>query len=245
MSGTRRLAESSESLPMIKAFRLAAPLLAVLLLGSIPARAFDAGGPQWADTFNARLQALALLQTLNADLLSNASATLTLDRWCAVHNMASPPKIVADRVRGQDKPATSEVRTLLKVSTDEPVGYRRVRLRCGENVLSEADNWYVPDRLTPEMNQLLETTDIAFGRAVRPLNFSRITLSAKFLWAPLPEGWEMSATPLPPDVPAPLAVPPFVLEHRAVLNLPDGTPFSALVETYTRQVLAFPVRAQP
>jgi hypothetical protein len=28
-----------------------------------------------------------------------------------------------------------------------------------------------------------------------------------------------------------------VLEHHAVLILPDGTPFSALVETYTRDVL--------
>lgn len=231
---------------MTKAFRLAVPLLAALLLTIAPVRAFDAGtgGPQWADTFTSRLQALALLQTLNAELLSNASATLTLDRWCGAHNMASPPTIVADRVRGQDKPATPEIRALLKVSEEEPVGYRRVQLRCGDNVLSEADNWYVPARLTPEMNRQLETTDIAFGRAVKPLNFRRSTLAAKLLWAPLPEGWEMNATLLPADAPGPLAVPPFVLEHRAVLDLPDGTPFSALVETYTRQVLAFPVRVQ-
>jgi len=230
---------------MIKAFRLA--LLAGLLLGSLPARALDAGtgAPQWADNFTSRLQALALLQTLNADLLSNASATLTLDRWCGAHDMATPPKIVADRVRGQDKPATAEVRALLRVSNEETVNYRRVRLRCGELVLSEADNWYVPARLTPEMNQQLETTDIAFGRAVKPLNFLRVTLSANLLWSPLPQGWEMARTTLPPDAATPLAVPPFVIEHRAVLNLPDGTPFSALVETYTRQVLAFPVRTQP
>ena len=31
-----------------------------------------------------------------------------------------------------------------------------------------------------------------------------------------------------------------VLEHRAVLTLPDGTPFSQVVETYTSAVLAFP-----
>jgi len=230
---------------MIKAFRLA--LVAGLLLGALPVRAFDAGtdGPQWADTFNSRLQALALLQTLNADLLSNASATLTLDRWCGAHDMASPPKILADRVRGQDKPATPEVRTLLRVSSEEPVNYRRVRLRCGELVLSEADNWYVPARLTAEMNQQLETTDTAFGRAVKALNFSRVTLSATLLWAPLPQGWEMASTKLPANAATPLAIPPFVLEHRAVLNLPDGTPFSALVETYTRQVLAFPARTQP
>jgi hypothetical protein len=31
-----------------------------------------------------------------------------------------------------------------------------------------------------------------------------------------------------------------VLEHRAMLTLPDGTPFSEGVETYTGEVLAFP-----
>jgi hypothetical protein len=36
-------------------------------------------------------------------------------------------------------------------------------------------------------------------------------------------------------------MPPKLLEHRAVLTLPDGTPFSEVVETYTDQVLAFPV----
>ena len=36
------------------------------------------------------------------------------------------------------------------IGPDEPVAYRHVRLRCGDHVLSEADNWYVPSRLTPE-----------------------------------------------------------------------------------------------
>ncbi len=40
-------------------------------------------------------------------------------------------------------------------------------------MLSEADNWYVPVRLTPEMNQALDTSDIAFGRAVQALQFRR------------------------------------------------------------------------
>jgi len=45
------------------------------------------------------------------------------------------------------------------------VKYRRVQPSCGDHILSEADNWYVPRRLTPEMNRLLETTDVPFGRA--------------------------------------------------------------------------------
>ena len=134
-----------------------------------------------------------MLQSLNAALLSHDSATLTLDRWCADHRLASPAKITAERVKGQDKPATAELRQALGVSDAEPIAYRRVRLRCGAHVLSEADNWYVPSRLTPEMNRQLETTDIAFGRAVQALKFRRRTLSAELLWSPLLEGWEMGA----------------------------------------------------
>jgi chorismate-pyruvate lyase len=205
----------------------------------------DGAAPAWRDDATARLEALALLQTLNADLLSHDSATLTLDRWCDAHHLASPAHIVAERDANVDKPPTAEQRGQLQVSAVEPVRYRRVRLRCGDYVLSEADNWYVPSRLTPDMNRELDTTDIAFGRAVQALHFQRHTLSATLLWWPVPPGWETSA-PLPDTDPAPdtdantLQVPLKVLEHRAMLTLPDGTPFSLVVETYTGNVLAFP-----
>lgn len=219
-------------------FLALAGALVALLLVAAPARAGEAA-PAWPDSVPSRLAALALIQTLNADLLSNASATLTLDHWCAAHKLAATPTIVADRVTGQDKDATAEIRTLLKVGPEEPVRYRRVRLRCGTQVLSEADNWYVPALLTPAMNAELDTTDTSFGRVVRPLGFRRTTLATRLLWRPLPEEWEMGAA-LPPAGNGSLAIPDFVLEHRAVLTLPDGTPFSALVESYTGAVLAFP-----
>ncbi|HEY6926089.1 MAG TPA: hypothetical protein VI653_21585, partial [Steroidobacteraceae bacterium] len=148
----------------------------------------------WPDTPGTRLEALALLQTLNADLLSNDSATLSLDRWCESHRMATPAKIVAERVRDQDKDPTDEVRKLLGVEANEPVRYRHVRLHCGTHVLSEADNWYVPARLTADMNKVLDTSDTPFGRAVQALHFHRRTLSAQLLWSPLPPGWEMGGT---------------------------------------------------
>jgi chorismate-pyruvate lyase len=192
----------------------------------------------WPDSFVGRLEALALLESLNADLLSHDSATLTLERWCADHRLADPARIVAERVRDADKPATADVRAALNVKPDEPLGYRRVKLKCGERVLSEADNWYVPARLTPEMNHVLETTDTPFGKAVAALRFRRRTLSAELMWSPLPKGWEMGATVGGGS--GALAVPEHVLEHRAVLTLPDGEPFSEVVETYSGEVLAFP-----
>jgi chorismate-pyruvate lyase len=200
--------------------------------------------PAWRDDFIARLEATALLETLNADLLSHESATLTLDRWCDSHRLTSPAKIVAELVKGADKVPSDEQRKELRVGASEPVRYRHVRLHCGDYVLSEADNWYLPARLTADMNRELDTTNVAFGRAVQALHFSRHTLSAKLLWTPLPQGWE-SATAAPGTSSGTLEVPEHVIEHRAVLTLPDGTPFSDLVETYTSEVLAFAEPPRP
>jgi hypothetical protein len=206
--------------------------------GLVTTESRAAGPAAWPDRFETRLAALALLQSLNADLLSHDSATLTLDRWCADHHLASPAKIIAQLDRGTNKTPTAEQRQLLRVSASEPIRYRRVKLACGDRVLSEADNWYVPSRLTPEMNKQLDSSDIAFGRAVKALQFQRHTLSAKLLWSPLPKGWETGAEV--PTETGTLQVPPQVLQHRAFLTLPDGTPFSEVVETYTDEVLAFP-----
>lgn len=215
------------------------PILAASLILASGARA-----QVWPDSFFSRLEALALLQTLDSDLLSHDSATLTLDRWCGDHHLAEPAKIVARRRTDVDKPASADQRRLLGVGADEPIRYRRVQLLCGDHVLSEADNWYVPSRLAPAMNHALDTSDVAFGRAVQALRFQRHTLSAETLWRPLPEGWESR----PADRYAPdreLAIPDHVLQHRALLELPDGRPISEVVETYTSEVFAFRPPAAP
>jgi hypothetical protein len=214
-------------------------LAAGVLLLLTTAIASAAEPAPWPDNLVGRLQALALLESLNADLLAHDSATLTIERWCADHRLADPARIVAERVSDATKPASAEVREALDVKPDEPLGYRRVRLKCGDHVLSEADNWYVPARLRPEMNHALETTDTPFGKAVAALHFRRHTLSADLLWRPLPKGWETGAAPAPQEAGA-LTIPDHVLEHRAVLSTPDGEPFSEVVETYTGEVLAFP-----
>jgi hypothetical protein len=195
----------------------------------------------WPSGYVARLEALLLIQTLNVDLLSHDSATLTLERWCSSHRLASSPRIVAERVAGPDKDPTDAQRRELGVAETDLVRYRRVRLLCGTVVLSEADNWYVPGRLTPEINNLLDTTDTPFGRAVQSLHFRRHTISAKVLWTLLPDGWEMMPA-APIENAGEVALPSHVLEHRAVLTLPDGTPFSEVVERYTANVLTTPVQ---
>src|SRR5579871_3369293 len=149
--------------PATFAATLAATLALAALLGAVPPVA-RAGDPElahtaWPDSFFGRVQVLAVLETLNADLLSHDSATLTLEHWCSQHHLASPAQISAQRIREVMKPADSAVRALLQVGADEPVRYRRVRLRCGQVEMSEADNWYVPSRLTSDMAQRLEQTD--------------------------------------------------------------------------------------
>lgn len=193
--------------------------------------------PVWPGTFVSRVEVLALLETFDAELLSHDSATLTLEHWCDVHRLASPPRVVAERI-SLDKPLPPDQRAVLGIGAAETVRYRRVRLVCGSVVLSEADNWYVPARLTPEMNERLDTTEVPFGKVVQGLHFQRRTLSSRLLWRPLPDGWEMMPNAGGGGTGA-LALPQALLENRAVLTLPDGTPFSEVVETYTSGILAF------
>ena len=194
--------------------------------------------PPLPDTFVARLEALASMQTLNAELLASRSATKTLEAWCATHAIAADPKIVAVRVPGPDKPIDAARRRRLQLAPDDQVRYRHVRLTCGDRVLSEADNWYVPSRLTPEMNRVLDATETPFGKAVAPLQPTRQTFAADVLWAVLPAGWERM--PRPADHPnVPLDIPPILFEHHAVLYDVDRRPFSEVDEHYTREILAF------
>ena len=149
---------------------------------------------------------------LKTDLLSNNSATVVLGQWCAAAHLAEPPAIRALR-DPVEVSASAETRALLKAGESEPLRYRRVKLMCGAHVLSEADNWYVPARLTPQMNQVLDTSDTPFGAAVKALNFHRTTLDATTV-----------------------SDPHTILRVRALLLTPDDTPFSLVVENYTREL---------
>lgn len=221
----------------LRDMRLVLPTLAVWLLTvSAVSASPDEQAP--GSGFVTRLKAALLLQTFNAELLSHDSATVTLEGWCSAHGLASAA-LVAERVPSENKAATDEQRARLGVSERDDIRYRKVRLRCGSVVLSEADNWYVPGRLTAEMNTLLDTTDTPFGRVVKSLNFRRHTISATVLSPFLPPGWE-TMPPARIERMSPLCLPAYLLQHRAILTLPDGTAFSEVVETYTGNVLAIP-----
>ena len=169
--------------------------------------------------------AQAALKAFEAELESHDSATAVLQAWCDVHG---PPgaKIVARQALGAHKSLPPLARRALRPGPGVDVRYRRVDLLCGERVLSQADNWYLPATLTPQMNRTLETSHTPFGVVVGPLRFTRRNLRTDVLLKGLGSGGR------------PVAPPRRVLRHSAVLITGDGEPFSVVVETYTDEVLA-------
>jgi hypothetical protein len=195
----------------------------------------------WPDSYLTRLQAQALMERLNGDLLASRSATLVLEGWCRDHDISAEPRIVADRMEGAARSATAEQRVRLDVSDTTTLVYRRVRLTCGGHVLSEAENWYVPGRLTPDMNRTLETTTMPFGRVVAPLEPYRRTFLAERLWSALPAGWDRSGLVRSPCATrGPLAIPAALFRHQALLFGADHRPIAEVHEVYQRGIFDFP-----
>lgn len=158
-------------------------------------------------------------------LASENSATAALTRWCRARGMAKPPAITAQRDLLEELAPPPAILALLQPGIAERVAYRRVRLICGETVLSVAQNWYLPDRLSAEMNHALDTTDAPFGRVIAQTNFKRELLASE----------HGRTAACPKDT---------ILMQRAVLRLQDGRPVSAVVECYTSANLAVATRAR-
>ncbi|MDB5723861.1 MAG: hypothetical protein JWQ16_615 [Novosphingobium sp.] len=158
------------------------------------------------------------LNDFERTLAAQDSATAALGEWCRMRALALPATIRAERLGGSPE-ASAEIRRLLDVLPGELIAFRHVRLACGAAVLSEADNWYVPGRLTPEMNLLLASTDTPFGKLAAPLGFRRERLEeTRGRISDCPAGT--------------------VLSHRALLRLPNGAPLSLVTECYTQANLA-------
>ena len=190
-------------------------VLLLAWLAALPVSGSDMAAAEATPAIDQAARTEALVAALRGRILASDSATLALEGWCAEHRLAADPHLVAQRLPGPDKPLTPAQRARLDIGPDEPVRYRRVRLVCGDHVMSEADNWYVPARLTPEMNAVLDQTRTPFGRVVRPLAPVRRTVEVR---APAP------GTGPGPDDP--------LFEVDAVLATGAGRPFCEVVETY-------------
>lgn len=201
-------------MPVRRRHRPALPVLLVIAL-SVAASARD--HPRATSTH-------AALDRFRALVASRPSATAVLHDWCAERRLAPDPRIVAHRVEGAAKRPTPAQRRALGIDAREPVRHRRVQLLCGSRILSEADNWYVPSRLTPAMNAALDATDTPFGMVIAPLRPYRQTLASRIL------GNAASRGKLPP--------PYLVLEVRALVRDRQRRPLALVTESYTRNILA-------
>lgn len=155
---------------------------------------------------------------LERALGANPSATRALEDWCAARGLAERPVIIARRIKGEAAPEPADLRSRLGAGPDEVLGYRHVQLVCGDRVLSEAHNWYVRERLTADMNAVLDSSDTPFGKVVGSLGFARETIDSR-------HGGEPGC---PPGV---------VLSQIALLRLPDGRPLALVTECYTRAAI--------
>lgn len=198
-----------------------------------------------SDILVRRLELNGAVQALNSQLLASPSATLTLEAWCRRHGLGEGRVRAELQASVADAPS-AEQQERLGCAADEPMRYRRVMLCCGDLVLSEAENWYLPSRLTPRMNAELDTGETPYGRVVWPLKpFRRTTLSRQ-LWLPLPEHWTalsrdaLAEQAADPTANADLAYDPAlpVLEHRALVFAGNGTPIAEVREVYKMTLLA-------
>lgn len=160
-----------------------------------------------------------LLDQFEAVLRRHDSATLALEEWCALRGIADSAQIRAHTLNTTSSDAPPSLRRQLQLQDGESFALRNVRLSCGETVLSVAWNWYVPSRLTPDMNEALNRSDTPFGRIVAPLRFRRQPL----------ESVRGQAENCPVET---------ISTHRAMLVLPDGRPLAYLIECYTAANLA-------
>ena len=162
----------------------------------------------------ARSHDSAMIAAFEATLAAHDSATEALRTWCESRRLASPAQIMARPVAGAAARQPKQLRRLLGIGAHEALGYRHVELTCGNRVLSVAHNWYVPGRLTGDMNAALVDTQLPFGRIAAPLAYRREPL--EILTKP-PRG-------CPPNT---------ISAHRALLRLPDGQPLAYVLECYT------------
>jgi hypothetical protein len=109
-----------------------------------------------------------------ADLVSGETATRVLERWCGTPILAQLAAIPA-------RAPSADQRSRLKVGANDLLASRHVGLMAGAEVLSDASLWYVPARLTPEMNALLADGATPFGAVIGALGPTRHTLSCRSL----------------------------------------------------------------
>jgi hypothetical protein len=120
----------------------------------------------------------ALVWALNTRLIVGATATDTLLFWCHEYGLSHGPITVEVRQFFAPAVVPDDVLPVLKLDPGDTIHYRQVQLMRGSLPLAAAENWYVPQRLSADMNDALIATNFPFGSVIAPLRPLRHTLAA-------------------------------------------------------------------
>jgi len=175
------------------------------------------------------------IQELSTCLINGSTATGTLQAWCEEHHLSKGPISIICRHHAPASRIDDDILDQLEARPREPIWYRRVQLVRGSLPLSEAENWFVPQRLPPEIAEVLATTDVPFGQAIAPLKPFRRTLSVRV--PALRPG--CSAEQLSGMCRIERRLPAVVLEHEAVVLGKIGTPLAVVREHYRAELVSF------
>lgn len=161
------------------------------------------------------------------------TATAALEAWCRRHHPCGADALAVTLLSDQPMPPGGYCGPL-RLQAGETLHCRRVWLRWGDRVVSEAENWYVPQRLPPAMQRVLAEGIRPYGAVVaelRPRRATTIMLSDE----QIARGAGIVLTQL---AQAQVFSPPhaFVLHVNAVMTA-SGVALAELREHYRRELL--------
>jgi hypothetical protein len=141
-------------------------------------------------------------------ILAHATATRALEEWCDIIGLSQGPIWARLLATVEAVTPPDDVAADLELTPNETVLLRKVELMRGPVPLARADNWFVPSRLPDTMASELITTEVPFGRLIRPLGGYRI--ETKVDLPPLTDAdlWTERGRPL---------VPRTAFEHHAIV----------------------------
>lgn len=179
----------------------------------------------------------ATSEEIAADLCSAIfdchSVTATLGNWCAARGLGGPALRSEVHARSGRLPLPMPGGAALDLGPGERVRHRAITLFCGDLPLLDADNWYLPDRLSARARRLLEETDTPFGTALEDASLGRVTTAARL---PSKVLARLDATSLEiDDVRADAAVPLLIV--RGVVSSEAG-PVSFVEERFRPELIA-------
>ena len=112
------------------------------------------------------------IETLARHITSHSTATAALNAWCA-NRMARQHGSIVARVLADEDADPASYSGSLTIGDGEQLRYRKVALVWGDTTVSEAENWYLPNRLPPGMRTQLLSSNLPFGQVVRDLQPQR------------------------------------------------------------------------